>query len=427
MTEGREGEGDNKVAGICLHSIALQCKVQHMKARHTYRIYPTDDQAKQLAQTFGCVRYVWNWALNLRSVGFKNGERIGYAQTSSALTMLKKRPDVSWLNDVSSVPLQHTLRDLQTAYTNFFEKRTGYPNFKRKSGPQSAEYTKNGFKFEPGTRTLTIAKIGALKVMWSRNVVLEPSSIRILRDASGRYFVSMVVEVAAVQLPATGRTVGIDFGLRRLATLTEPLTDGRTRIANPKHSYRDQKRMALLQRRLARKTKGSNRRKHAVRAVAKLHAKITDTRKDAAHKLTTNLIKQFDTIYIEDLNLRGMVKNHSLARSVSDAGIGIITRLLESKAERSGRKVVKIDRWFPSSKMCSACGHINSAVVLGVEEWKCLQCGAHHDRDDNAAANIKAVGQTVSAHGGTVRPVRASALKGKSRRSANQQASTSGC
>jgi putative transposase len=392
-----------------------------VKARHTYRIYPTDEQAKQLAQTFGCVRYVWNWALNLRSVGFKNGERINYAQTSAALTKLKKQPEVAWLNDVSSVPLQQVLRDLQSAYTNFFDKRTGYPSFKRKFGPQSAEYTKSGFLFDAGTRTLKLAKIGAVKVQWSRDTVLEPSSIRVLRDASGRYFVSMVVEVAPIALPTTGETVGIDFGLNRLATLSTG-----ERIANPKHSYRHQKRMVFLQRRLARKTKGSNRRKHAVHAVAKLHAKIGDTRKDAAHKLTTTLVKGFDTICIEDLNLRGMVKNHSLARSVSDAGIGMIARMLESKAECYGRTLVKIDRWFPSSKMCSACGHINSAVVLGVKQWKCPSCGTHHDRDDNAAANIKAVGQTVSAHGGTVRPKAASAAGRKPPRSVNRQAATSG-
>ncbi len=390
-----------------------------MKARHTYRIYPTDDQATQLAQTFGCVRYVWNWALNLRSVGFKNGERIGYTETSAALTLLKKRPELAWLNDVSSVPLQQTLRDLQTAYTNFFDKRAGYPGFKRKFGPQSAEYTKSAFSFDADTRTLALAKIGAIKVKWSRDIVLEPSSIRILRDAAGRYFVSTVVEVAAVALPATGETVGIDFGLNRLATLSTG-----ERIANPKHSYRVQWRMKFLQRRLARKTKGSNRRKKAVHAAAKLHAKIADTRKDTAHKFSTEMVKRFDTIYIEDLNLRGMVKNHSLARSVSDAGIGMFTRLLESKAERYGRQVVKIDRWCPSSKMCSACGHINSAVVLGVKEWTCPHCGAHHDRDDNAAANIKAVGQTVSAHGGAVRPRKAQALQGKSRRSVNQQATS---
>ena len=392
-----------------------------MKARHTYRLYPTDEQAQQLARTFGCVRYVWNWALNLRSIGFKNGQRIGYAQTSAALTLLKKQPGVPWLNDVSSVPLQQTLRDLQTAYTNFFDKRAGYPSFKRKFGPQSVEYTKSGFSFDAGTRTLKLAKIGAVKVKWSRACVLEPSSVRILRDAAGRYFVSSVVEVEPVALPATGQTVGIDFGLNRLATLSTG-----ERVSNPRHGYRHQQRMAFLQRRLARKTKGSNRRKHAVLVVAKLHARIGDARKDAAHKFTTAVVKRFDTICVEDLNLRGMVKNHSLARSVSDAGIGMLIQLLESKAERCGRTVVKIDRWFPSSKMCSACGHVNSAVVLGVKQWTCPQCGAHHDRDDNAARNILAVGQTVAAHGGTVRPGRAQALQGKSRRSANRQAATSG-
>lgn len=385
-----------------------------MKARHTYRLYPTPEQAKQLAQTFGCVRYVYNWALSLRSTGFKNGERIGYAQTSAALTKLKTQPDVAWLNDVSSVPLQQCLRDLQTAYKNFFEKRAAYPSFKRKQRQQSAEYTTNGFSLDTETRTLKLAKIGAVKVKWSRDAVLDASSVRVLRDVAGRYFVSFVVEVQPVQLPETLRAVGIDFGLNRLATLSTG-----ERFPNPRHGHKYAKRMALLQRRVARKTKGSNRRKHAVRAVAKLHAKIADTRMDAAHNFTTDMVKRFDTICIEDLNLRGMVKNHSLARSVSDAGIGAITRLLESKAERYGRKVVKIDRWFPSSKMCSACGHINSAVVLGVKAWTCPACGVHHDRDDNAAANILAVGQTVAAHGGTVRRTQATACERKSLRSAN--------
>jgi putative transposase len=385
-----------------------------MKARHNYRLYPTDAQAKQLAQTFGCVRYVYNWALNLRSVGFKNGEKIGYAETSAALTKLNTQPDLAWLNEVSSVPLQQVLRDLQTAYKNFFDKRTGYPAFKRKDGAQGAEYTKSGFKFDLETRTLSLAKIGEIKVKWSRQEVLEPSSVRILRDASGRYFASFVVEVEPIALPITGETVGVDFGLNRLATLSTG-----ERIANPKHSYKYAKRMATLQRRVARKKKGSNRRKQAVRCVAKLHAKIADTRKDAAHKFSTSIIKRFDAVYIEDLHLRGMVKNHSLARSVSDAGIGMITQMLASKAERYGRTLVKVDRWFPSSKMCSGCGHINKAVVLGVKDWTCPACGVHHDRDDNAATNIKAAGLAVSAHGGTVRPGKAAALQGKSRRSAN--------
>lgn len=385
-----------------------------MKARHKYRIYPTDEQAKQLAQTFGCVRYVYNWALNLRSVAFKNGERINYSDTSAALTKLKRQPDLAWLNDVASVPLQQCLRDLQAAYTNFFEKRANYPAFKRKSDPQGATYVSGAFSLDPKAGTLSLAKMGIIKVKWSRGVPLNSSSVRIVRDASGRYFASFVVDVETEQLPETGQTVGIDFGIKRLATLSNG-----EHIANPKHSYRLHKRMKFLQQRLARKTKGSKRRKQAVLHVAKLYAKISDTRRDAAHKFSTSIIRRFDTIYIEDLNLRGMVKNHSLARSVSDAGIGMITQLLESKAERYGRKVVKIDRWFPSSKMCSDCGHINSAVVLGVFDWICPECGSIHDRDDNAAKNIKAVGQTVSAHGGTVRPVRASAWKGKSPRSAN--------
>ena len=385
-----------------------------MNARHTYRLYPTDEQAKQLACTFGCVRYVYNWGLNLRAVGWRNGERINYNATSAALTKLKKEEATKWLNDVSSVPLQQTLRDLQQAYTNFFEKRAGYPSFKRRTGAQSASYTSGAFKLDTTACTFSVSKIGFIKVKWSRGKPLEASSIRIIRDARGRYFVSCVVEIEPVVLPTTGETVGVDFGLNRLATLSNG-----DRIGNPKHSYRVAKRMAMLQKRLARKTQDSNRRKRAVLAVAKLHAKIKDTRKDAAHKLTTNLVKRFDVIYIEDLNLRGMVKNHSLARSVSDAGIGIITRMLVAKAEKYGRQVVKIDRWFPSSKMCSKCGHINSAVVLGVKDWTCPKCGAHHDRDDNAATNIKAVGQTVSAHGGTVRPSKAKALQRKPPRSAN--------
>ena len=328
---------------------------------------------------------------------------------------MKKQPEVAWLNDVSSVPVQQALRDLQTAYTNFFEKRAAYQNFKRKCGKQSAEYTKSGFNFDAISRTRKVAKIGEVKVKWSRDNVLDASSIRILRDASGRYFVSMVVEVEPIALPVTGETVGIDFGLNRLATLSNG-----ERIANPKHAYRYQKRMALLQRRLARKTKGSNRRKHAGQRVAKLHCKIADTRKDAAHKFTTDMVRRFDTICIEDLNLRGMAQNHCLARSISDAAIGQQVTMLESKAERYGRNLVKIDRWFPSSKMCGACGHINSPVVLGVKEWTCPACSTHHDRDDNASQNIKAVRLTVSALGGTVRPRTASALQGKSRRRANQ-------
>lgn len=368
-----------------------------MDQRWTYRCYPTPDQEQQLARTFGCVRYVYNWGLAARSKAFKDGGRMTYTQTDAALTVLKKQSETVWLNEVHSVPLQQALRDLQTAYSNFFAKREAYPSFKRRDGRQSARYTKSGFKLMDGRR-LQIGKLGVLRLRWDRNLPSAPSSVTVIREATGRYYVSFVVKVDVPKLPETGLSVGIDFGVRRLATLSTG-----ERIANPKHSYRRGKRLAFLQRQLARKQKGSKRRALAKRAVARCYDKISASRKDALNKLTTRLIREFDVICIEDLNLRGMVKNHALARSLSDAGIGMAVRMLEEKAERYGRRVVRVDRWFPSSKMCADCGHINSAVVLGVDEWTCPGCGSRHDRDDNAATNILAVGQTVAAHGDGVR------------------------
>jgi putative transposase len=231
--------------------------------------------------------------------------------------------------------------------------------------------------------------------------------VTVIREPSGRYFVSFVVEVDVPALPKTGASVGIDFGVARLATLS----DG-TRVANPKHLHKRTRRIAFLQRQLARKQKGSKRRMLAKRAVARQHEKIANCRKDALNKLTTAIVTKYDTICIEDLRLRGMVKNHNLARSLSDAGIGIAMRMLEEKAERYGKTLTKIDRWFPSSKLCSECGCIASAMTLSVREWTCVECVVHHDRDENAARNILAVGQTVTAHGGNVRPAATSVADG---------------
>ena len=392
-----------------------------MKTRWTFRCYPTPEQEQHFARTFGCVRYVWNWALRLRSDGWHSGERIGYPETDKRLTLLKQQPETAWLNEVSSVCLQQSLRDLQVAYSNFFDKRTGYPSFKRKDGAQSANYTERGFSFDPQTKTLKLAKAGTLKVKWSRRVIPHPSSIRLILKPSGKYFVSLVVETQPVPLPETGQCVGIDFGTNRLATLSNG-----ERIANPKHGAKWQRRLAFYQKRLARCTKGSKRRTHIKQHVAKLHEKIANSRTDSLHKFSTDMVQRFDVIYIEDLNLRGMLKNHSLARALSDASIGQAARLLEEKAERYGKRVERIDRWYPSSKTCSCCGHIQTNMPLSVREWVCPSCGTRHDRDVNAAVNIKAVGQTVSAHGGTVRRSRATASDRKSQRSANRQAATSG-
>ncbi len=387
-----------------------------MKSRWTFRCYPTRDQVEHLNRTFGCVRFVWNWALRMRSDGFRNGERIGYPATDKALTALKATPEHVWLNEVSSVCLQQALRDLQAAYSNFFDTRAKYPSFKRKEARQSANYTERGFSFDPATRTLKLAKIGAIKVKWSRKAIPAPSSLRLIRTASGKYFVSLVVETTSAPLPKTGEAVGIDFGVARLATLSNG-----ERIANPKHGAKWQRRLAFYQKRLARCQKGSKRRLRVKRNVARIHEKIANSRSDALHKLSSDLVTRFDVICVEDLNLRGMVKNHSLARAVSDASIGTAIRMIEEKAERYGKAVVKIDRWYPSSKTCSACGHIVEKLPLSVRQWTCPECGTVHDRDANAAANILAVGHTVSAHGGTVRRARTTVRERTSLRSANRQ------
>lgn len=387
-----------------------------MKSRWTFRCYPTPEQERHLARTFGCVRFVWNWALRARSDAFRAGERMGYPATDKALTLLKQQPETAWLHEVSSVCLQQALRDLQVAFSNFFDKRAAYPSFKRKEARQAANYTERGFSFDAERRILKLAKIGALKVKWSRKAIPHPSSIRLIRTASGKYFVSLVVETQPAPLPETGESVGIDFGISRLATLSNG-----ERVSNPKHGAKWQRRLAFYQKRLARATKGSKRRMKVKRHVARIHEKIANSRSDTLHKLSTDLVTRFDVICVEDLNLRGMVKNHNLARSLHDASIGTAIRMLEEKAERYGKTVVKIDRWFPSSKTCSDCGHIVEKLPLSVREWSCPECGTLHDRDANAAANILAVGQTVSAHGGTVRRSRATASERKSPRSANRQ------
>lgn len=358
-----------------------------MKQRWNFRCYPTPEQEKTLARTFGCTRFVYNRFLDERTRAFARGERMNYNQSSAALSALKKQDEFAWLNEVSSVPTQQALRHLQAAFRNFFEKRTCYPSFKRKDGKQAAEYTRSGFKFEVGNQRLMIAQLGRLKVKWSKHVPIVPTTVTMIRKPSGRYFVSLVVEVTPAPLPETGELVGIDFGVSTLATLSTG-----EKIGNPKYTYKNQKRLARQQKKLARKQKGSNRHKRQKQKVARVHERIADSRQDHAKKLAWNLVSRFDVICVEDLNVRGMVKNHNLARAISDAGISNAIRALETKAAMHGKTVVKIDRWFPSSKMCSDCGALRESMPLAVREWTC-DCGAHHDRDENAAINICTVGQ----------------------------------
>ncbi|WP_406498292.1 transposase [Streptomyces sp. NBC_01604] len=378
----------------------------HVKRAFKYRFYPSDAQAAELSRTFGCVRKVYNLALDARTQAWARQERVNYNATSAMLTAWKKTEELAFLNDVSSVPLQQTLRHLQTAFTHFFARRARYPRFKsRKRSRKSAEYTTSGFRFQDGQ--LTLAKMAdPLDIVWSRPLPdgATPSTVTVSQDAAGRWFVSLLCEDPHVTpLPPTNGAVGIDVGLNHLLTLSTG-----EKIANPRHERRDRARLARAQRELSRRAKGdgANRRK-ARRKVAKVHARIADRRRDLLHKLTTRLVRDNQTLVIEDLAVRNLVKNRTLARGISDASWSEFRSMLEYKAAWYGRQVIAVDRFFPSSRMCSVCGTVQDRMPLSVRTWTCA-CGAAHDRDVNAAKNLLAAGLAVSVCGAGVRPQRSS-------------------
>ncbi|MFB6606102.1 RNA-guided endonuclease InsQ/TnpB family protein [Streptomyces noursei] len=385
----------------------------HVKRAYKYRFYPTGAQAAELSRTFGCVRKVYNMALAARTEAWAlRQERVNYNATSALLTVWKRTEELAYLNEVSSVPLQQTLRHLQTAFTNFFDKRARFPRFKsRRKSRKSAEYTSSAFRFRDGR--LMLAKMAEpLDIVWSRPLPegAKPSTVTVSQDGAGRWFVSVLVEDPGVQsLPADGNVVGIDAGLDRLLTLSTG-----EKITNPRHERKDRVRLARAQRNLARKAKrdGANRAK-ARRKVAKIHARIADRRRDHLHQLTTRLVRENQTLVIEDLTVRNMVKNRKLSRAISDAAWSEFRSMLEYKAQWYGREVIAVDRWFPSSKLCSACGKLQEKMPLHVRTWTC-DCGATHDRDVNAAINIKAAGLAVSVCGAGVRPQRESSRTGRS-------------
>jgi putative transposase len=379
-----------------------------VKRAYKYRFVPTAQQERELLRTFGCVRLVYNKALEARTAGwYTEQRRVTYAETSAMLTGWKKSEDLAFLNEVSSVPLQQCLRHLQGAFTNFYGKRAGYPKFKsRKRSRASAEYTRSGFRWRDDR--LTLAKMDQpLAIVWSRPLPegAEPSTVTVSRDHAGRWHVSLLVETAVAHLAPTDATVGVDAGITSLMTLSTG-----EKITNPRHGKRDRVRLALAQKRLARKQKGSNNRAKARRKVARVHARINDRRRDFLHKLTTRLVRENQTIVIEDLNVSGMLRNGKLARAISDAAWSEFRSLVEYKAAWYGREVIAIDQWFPSSKTCSDCGLLLDTLPLGVREWTC-PCGTVHDRDVNAALNILAAGLAVAACGGGVRPTRQQSVR----------------
>ncbi|HEX3272841.1 MAG TPA: RNA-guided endonuclease TnpB family protein [Ktedonobacterales bacterium] len=376
----------------------------HQRA-YRYRLYPTPEQAATLARTFGAARYVYNWALRLRTDAYyERQERVSYAATSTALTALKRESGTAWLNEVSSVPPQQALRHLDRAFHNFFEGRARYPTFRKKRGPQTAEYTTSAFRYDASTRTLTLAKMDApVRIRWSRPLPdgVSPSTVTVSRDAAGRYFVSLLVEEDIAPLPPVTAQVGLDLGLRDTVVFHTGEREG-----NPRFFQQDEERLAKAQRCLAKKQRGSKNRDKARRTVARIHARIADRRRDFTHKLSTRIIRENQTICIESLHVKAMVKHPTLAKAIHDVGWGEFVRQLTYKAAWYGRTFVAIDKWYPSSKRCSSCGHVLGSLSLDVRQWTCPICASVHDRDVNAAKNVLAAGLAVSACGEAVRPGR---------------------
>jgi putative transposase len=361
-----------------------------------------------LARTFGCCRYVYNWALNLKSTTYRqSGKSPGFAALCMLLPVLKSQQQTAWLAEVSSVPLQQSLRHLQHAFGNFFAGRASYPAFKKKHDSQSATYTAAAFSYKDGQ--LTLAKSDEpLAIRWSRPLPKGaiPSTVTVSRDRVSRYFVSFLLEEKIVPLPTSAESIGIGLGLTSLV-----ITSQGEKVDNPHFFVCEEKQLARAQKRHAKKRKGSRSREKARKKVTRIHARISNKRRDYQHKLSTRLIRENQVICVESLAVKNMMQQPTLAKSIADVGWGKLLRQLEYKAAWSGSTLIKLDRWYPSSKTFSVCAHVLEALDLDEREWTCLICGSHHDRDLNAALCILAQGLalyaeglSVSACGGDGRP-----------------------
>ena len=358
----------------------------HVKRAYRFRFYPTPAQESVLSQHFGCVRFVSNHMLARRQQRYRDKQPTSYKDDSSALTLLKKDPAYAWLNDVSSVALQQALRHLDSAFRNFFSGRARFPRFKRKRAAQSFSLMRNAFTLRNGK--LTLAKMKEpLDVRWSRQLPCAPSSVTMSRDTAGRYFVSLLCEVEVSELPKSDKATAFDLGLSSFLTFA----DDRPPVAPQKFLAKLLHRVRQLSRELSRKTKGSKNRAKARERLARLHARISDMRRDFLHKLSTGLIRENQAVFAETLSIKGMMKSW-LARSIGDAAWGELLRQLAYKAKWYGRTFWQAPRTLASSKTCSDCGFKLKVLALSTRSWICPDCGSVHDRDKNAARNVLAAG-----------------------------------
>ncbi|MFD6492512.1 RNA-guided endonuclease InsQ/TnpB family protein [Streptomyces sp. NPDC060188] len=385
-----------------------------MQLRYSFRLYPDPGQRRALAKAFGCARVVFNDAARAREEARAAKQPFPKAAELSKrlITEAKQTVERSWLGEVSAVVLQQSLRDVETAYRNFFASlkgdrkgpKVGAPHFKsRKDKRQSIRFTANARWNITDKGHLSLPKIGAVKVKWSRTLPTTPSSVTVIKDAAGRYFASFVIDTDpaadAARMPETDRTIGIDLGLTHFAVLS----DG-TKIDSPRFLRRAEKKLKKTQRELSRKQKGSKNRAKARLKVARAHATVADARREFHHQLSTQLISENQGIAVEDLSVAGLARTR-LAKSVHDAGWASFVGMLKYKAARYGRILVRIGRFEPTSQTCSTCGVKDGPKSLNVREWTCAACGTVHDRDHNAAINVKtAAGLAVSACGAPVRP-----------------------
>lgn len=380
-----------------------------MALRYRYRLYPSPEQRQMLARTFGCARVVFNDALRLRDERHKAGEKLSDTEVQSRVTaQAKLTPEREWLAAVSSTALVQACQDARLAYWNWWDslsgkrkgRRLGHPQFRsRKDRRQAIRLTRGSFALRPNGR-LYLAKVGDVEVRWSRALPSTPSSITVVQEADGRYYASFVVEVEDAPFAPMFAEVGIDLGLTRFLTTSEGEV-----VENPRWLRTRARKLARHQRILSRRVKGSKRRDKARHRVAILHRQVRETRADFQHKLALNLLRENQVVHVEDLCVVGLART-KLARSIHDAGWSQFIRLLEEKAKRHRREVVKIGRFYPSSQLCSVCGLKDGPKPLSVRRWTCSACGANHDRDVNAARNILAAGQAerLNARGAGIRP-----------------------
>ncbi|WP_242046361.1 MULTISPECIES: RNA-guided endonuclease InsQ/TnpB family protein [Calothrix] len=351
------------------------------------RIYPNKEQEISLAKSFGCSRFVWNFYLNKTNIQYEEtGKGMTYCQMAKDLTQLKKLADYEWLQEPTAAVLQQSLKNLESAFKNFFAKRTGFPKFKSKHSKQSIRFPESCSIKNGG---LKLPKLGIVKVSLSKNVSGKIKSVTVSKTSTDKYFAAILFEVGDLKNTKQGKISGIDLGLTSLITVFDGETCHKVDPIKPTRKYA--KRLRVRQKSLSRKVKGSNNRRKAVKVVARVHEKISNTRANFLHKLSRKLVDDNQVIVAENLCVKGLART-KLAKSIHDAGFGMLLNFISYKLDRVEGNFIQVDRFFPSTKLCSCCGHKNDLLNLSIREWICLNCQTIHDRDENASRNLRAEG-----------------------------------